>query len=870
MRFLKITLLLLLLGTIGSPMLAQTMNTTLVVALPEWWEGQFDEAVFDDFKAQHSGVTIALNFVSSDDMYFTPPQYDIDEHLSKALAYATQGDVLYTGSTQLSIEMTRAGALLDLSPLTITDTHLDTSDFFPAMWQSFQWDGGLWSVPIGGSLIMNVYNKNALDEANIPYPDENWTIADYSTYACELTTYKASGEVDTPGFNSYYMSPLFYSLLNRGLYDMSTFPETADLTGDDIVDLLTQWTALIDEHIANPFGQIDFDDQEVPLHVEQTWRVTNRYMNPDADWQASLLANNLAGLQVEGFGVSSGTDNPELAYELVMYMSESVDIMNMSFFDMPARQSMVGLEDDDSRMVFGEKPPELLALMDEAIINAIPFSEMRYFGYLDYAVNFKVRGDGLSVEDALLETQQLLDENLARATQMGAETTVFIGSPSSTPALADGEIALNFALITLMSPVPNRDDWERVALEFAETDLEVGVVDISFGFNGFQQVAEENDCFYRQLNDLRIAPLDQILAIEPFLNADANFNRDDILTGVLDQVTRDNQLWGMPMNATPTILWVNTRMFEEAGVPVPNARWTTNEFVDALTQLATITEDPPFSPRNFGGDYMLTLTTAFGGLLFDPSNPEGVPDLTSEQNKNAIRQALDLVKNGYIEYDELGMFGSDSRGGINTDDVPIYDTMLSLLDFRFQQRRDNVTDTFQATLFPSGTQYAPITLEVGSAYISANTPYADACYRWLSHLAENPELFDGMPARRSQFASVQSRGDDIVALYTAIDTMLSDPNVIVFPFNTTSQSEFFYQQWIFRAFDAYVVDDVELEDALEQSQQLINDYASCIEPTRNVDVTALVTDDERAEYYGQLNDCAVGLDPTFAALFGGS
>jgi ABC-type glycerol-3-phosphate transport system substrate-binding protein len=867
MRFLKVAFLLLLLGTIGSPMLAQT-STNLVIALPDWWEGQFDETVFDDFESQHIGVDVAVNFVSSDDMFFTPAQFDVEEHINKTIEYATKGDVLYTGSYQLTVEATRAGAYLDLSPLTVTDSNLDTTDFLPALWQSFQWDGGMWAIPMGGSFIMNIYNKNALDEANIPYPDSTWTITEYANYARELTTYKASGEVDTPGFNSYYTPALFYSLLNRGIYDMSTFPETANLMSDDIIDLLSQWTALLEENVVNPFGEIDFDDQDVPLHVEQTWRVMNRFMDSDADWQASLLSNNRAGLQVEGFAVSGGTDYPELAYELIMYMSQSVDIRNHYFFDTPARKSMVGVENKNSSKVFGEKPPELQSLLEEATVNAIPISEMRYYGYLDMAIQ-SIRDEGKSVENALIETQQLLDENLLRAAEMGAETAIFVESPASTPALAEGEIVLNFALNTLFSPVPNRDDWERIAQEFAESDLEVGLIDFSFGFKGIQEVAKENDCFYRQLNDLRNAPLDQILVIEPFLNADMNFIRDDILTGILDQVTRDSQIWGMPMNATPNILWVNTRLFEEAGVPIPNAQWTVTEFVDALNQLASLTEDAPYSPHSFGGDYMLTLITAFGGLIDDPSNPDNIPNLTSEKNKNAIRQALDLAKNGLIDYDELATFGGGGGGGFNTDDTPIYDANLSSMDFRFQQRRDNVADTFQATLFPSGTQYTPITLEVGSAYISANSPYADACYRWLSHLAENPELFDGMPVRRSKIASAQTQGSDIYELYTAIDSALDDPNTVIFPFKTTNQSAFFFRQWIFRAFDAYVLEDVYLDDALAQSQQLIDDYTICIEPTRNIDTATLVTKDEQADYYMQLNDCAIGLDPAFADLFGG-
>jgi len=857
MRFLKTLFLLVVLGTFSQPLIAQQTTTSLVIALPNWWEGQFDEAIFDDFEAQHIGVEVVPNFVTLDDTHLIRPDNDFDTHIDTALEFAGMGDVLFSGTYLMSAEATRAGAYLDLMPLTLTDADLNTDDFYPAMWQSFQWDGGLWAVPVAGSLTMTVYEQTIFDQANYPYPTSSWTLADYANASRDLATYDNNGNVTVPGLHTHSSRPLFYSLLNHGVYNSSATPETVNLMQDDVVNLVREWTQLREENVANPLT-INFDIADVPLNIEQTFRLSNRYYQENGDWHASLLPNGRAGLSVDGFAVSSGATHPELAYELAMYLSAYPDITRYYSFDVPARRSMEAVANRDQQQILGEQTAEQVELLYQGLANAVPYGEMRYYGYIDHAIQL-VNGQGLSVDDALIQAQQLANENLRKAQEIASSRQVFVEMPASTPALADGEIELNFALNTVVSPTPNQDQWEQVARDFVANDAQVGNIRLHYGFNGIQQVATEHDCFYRQLNDMQPEFLQYVLPIEPFLNADPTFNRDDMIPGTLSQATYSDQIWGLPMNVTPSILWVNEAMFAEAGIPLPNNTWTVNEFANALAQLDQVNDNLPFVPNSFGGNYIISLITGYGGRLYDPQNADAVPDLMSEPNINAIRQVLDLARNGLIDYQELGGFSSQS--GFDPDNTAIYDATLSALDFRFQGRGNTATDNYQAVLFPRGTQYTPMTLDVGIAYISAGTPYADACYRWLSYLAQTPDLFESMPARTSQIESAQSQGEDIYAVYQSISTILQEQNTVVYPLSSTDPTTHFYQTWMFRAFDAYVLEDVPLETALADAQQTINDYRSCIDP---IDRS---TYDNLPELNRAYQDCATQVDPIFAEQF---
>src|SRR5690606_49747 len=130
---------------------------------------------------------------------------------------AASADVLYVSNDNLSIEATLAGAFLDLSPLAAGDPDLNVEDFFPGAYESFQWDRGLWALPISMDVQIVIYDPAAFDAAGLAYPDEGWTLEDFARADRELSTYGDEGNVTKPGMamfgaNSY----LLRSLLSHG------------------------------------------------------------------------------------------------------------------------------------------------------------------------------------------------------------------------------------------------------------------------------------------------------------------------------------------------------------------------------------------------------------------------------------------------------------------------------------------------------------------------------------------------------------------------------------------------------------------------------------------------------------------------------
>jgi len=170
-------LLLVIVATMllsGIMMAAQDGNIVITVAVPEWMNDVFDEELFDQFEAENPGVVVNIE-MSGNEAYFGSAAYGPDEFFENSLAFASSADVLSVSSWNMPIEATRAGHFLDLAPLVSGDPTLNESDFFPAIWQSVQWDNGMWMLPISADIEMLIYDQKAFDEAGLGYPDASWT-----------------------------------------------------------------------------------------------------------------------------------------------------------------------------------------------------------------------------------------------------------------------------------------------------------------------------------------------------------------------------------------------------------------------------------------------------------------------------------------------------------------------------------------------------------------------------------------------------------------------------------------------------------------------------------------------------------------------
>ncbi|MEO8608514.1 MAG: extracellular solute-binding protein [Chloroflexota bacterium] len=855
-----------------SPITGQN-ETIITIATPGWMGDAFRDDLFTDFVAQHPGVKVVVVPVGNDAFYGSAA-YQVDDHLDGAQKYASFGDVVYTSSYNLSVESTRAGYFLDLAPLINSDPNFNVDDFFPNIWKSFQWDGGIWGIPVSASVQLLIYDKKAFDAAGLAYPNEKWTFGDLANAARALTTHDDKGDVDIPGFQGYSAGLFYYGLTGHNFYDATVIPSPPKFDNPDLPAFYEAWSVLQKELTAKG----NFDYNSVPMTLNSPYQLTNPNPDDKHEWAASLLPGGVAGLDVQGFAVSAGTLNPELAYALANYVSTNPKVITRFFGNTPARKSLVGVKVDDDQFFTSPVPADVQIIIDQAVEKAVPPSELRYADYIDVAMN--ASGDD---QAAQTDTQALLQQAQANAmkaldtaTARRSTSTVYVSTPVPTPSFGADQVVLNFGLNAYSSDIPNRDQWDQLVKDFLVENPAIGNVDIKTQF--FQQSdMDKIDCYYQPYNMVADMKLEDYLNLDPFMDADPNFDRADFIGKVLDQVQRDNHTWAYPIIVQPSVMWYNTDLFTKAGVPSPEQGWSVNDFRDALQSLRGVMDDakdPVFAPESFGNTYLLMLIAAYGGIPYDYRTNPPTMNFTDPATVDAIRQVLDLAKDGYIGYQKLAGNNSYFGGG----DAPIIDDTLSTSSWRLQNRTSNAdtagpSDPHHLTNFPRGDHILPVAYGVGAAYIQNHAQNPEACYNWIVKIASRPDLLAGMPVRMSQLNDptiTASQGDDVTALYQGFAKTFQDPNAVAFPgqFGGSGGFNSYVEPvWLNKAFDNYVLEDGNLESDLAEAQTMAMAYRDCASVIPDPDPDQLTTPEESMAYYRQYTDCAIKIDPSMKDTF---
>jgi len=264
----------------------------------------------------------------------------------------------------------------------------------------------------------------------------------------------------------------------------------------------------------------------------------------------------------------------------------------------------------------------------------------------------------------------------------------------------------------------------------------------------------------------------------------------------------------------------------------------------------------------------MMLIGVFGGLPLDYRTDPATVNFTDPVTVDAIRQVLDLVKEGYITYGELAGFVSF---GPDTSTTPAITTNT------FNQFRGGPTppgaEAAQSTqvvaAYPQGSQFNVLAYQITTGYISATAQNPDATYRFLSQVSRNPQLFSGMPVRQSLLsdpAVMASQGEEIVAVYQQLDALLRSPNTIVYPTFTQGRGggglTMMQSYWLRRAFDRYVSEGADLETELADAETLTLAYQECVQSI-TVDTSA-DAQGQLGEQFQQMGQCATTVDPTFS------
>jgi ABC-type glycerol-3-phosphate transport system substrate-binding protein len=816
---------------------AQGSTVTVTLGVPTFVRDAIEQRLVADFEAANPGLK--LQIVSQDSLGAPSAANGLDTHLDAIQKLASVADVVFVSGNSMSPEATRAGYYLNLAPLVTSDSTLNPDDFYPNLWKAYQWDQGTWALPISATPYVLTYDPEAFDKAGITYPNDNWTLDDLINAVKALNIKDASGKVTTPGIELYGGNndiPLYMALLNKPLTDSGAIPNPPLIDSPETIALLEKLKELQD---LLPAETPEFGT--APIRIEQIFSLSFRRQN-DVKRVGTLLPGGKSYLDVTGVAVSGATTQPEAAYKLAKFLTGREDVSQ--------GQSILARKNVTPSQPSGDGPqirriqlsPEVQALQDKALAVGFVPADRRYYNYLSTAV-IKMKTQNLDAKSAA----QLAQADASKAAQTALErkddvskvAVVATPIPAADPSKG---IVLKFGVTAFTPQLAKKNEITALADEFVKNTPGVARVDIQTGFQRAEQAADKYDCFYLPYSAVPSVQLDKILPLDPYLTADPNYSATGFVGGLLQQVTRDNKVWALPLGIAPTVMWYDPKAFADSGAVKPAFGWTTSAFKDSLDALKPrIAEGkPPFYMEGAGGAgvSLFMLIASYGGTPIDWSTNPPTAKLTDPKNVDAMRQVLDLAKAGLINYEALGTtFGIITRGRAN--DNPLYSEQLNGLNFRglalFNPNQNaNPRATYEAVTFPKGSTTQALSYSAGSLYISAKAQNPDACYKWISLFASKPELLDLMPASKAALAdaSLDTKvGKALATVYRDVATVLEDPNTLKIPSlfdGSANIAGFVVQYWLFEAWDNYVLKNGNLESSLADAQTYVDAYQTCL------------------------------------------
>jgi multiple sugar transport system substrate-binding protein len=624
------------------------------------------------------------------------------------------------------------GAFRDLTPFVAADGRFTPDQFFPGLLEAYLYQGRQWALPSEARLSFIIYDKQMFDEANIPYPAEEWTKDEFLHTAQRLTV-QEGGETARFGF----LGITWDAFINPNGKNRLDDPELAAE--------IAWYTALALQYNVMPPPPTELDDfafinSLAPNRRVAMWSGSWQEANVDPNKGIALFPTD-AGLRSVahqyGYVMSSGSLYPEETWRWLSYLTQQRLSSEGPFAAtrLPARRAVA-----ETTNYWNQFPPDMVDLMRYAAEHLVVRSPIQPGGReLNQAILAVFAGQ--SVEEALQEAQLALEQYLTATITLEP----FVVEAAQQDAGA--------TTIRFVPPDVDRAAYLRLLEQFHDLHPEIRVDSLS-------SLGSDAHCWgdTRYVNPLE--PPGDLLNLMPFAAADPDFALDDFPLVFTEALSSQGNLYGVPLQAQARVLFYNPDLFDQAGLSYPRANWTLDDFLDAALRL-TEGQEPGkqfgFLPLNGdASDFRFFLALQGAPVTGDDGNPR----LDSPEVVAGLRWYADLaLTHGVMPF--------------YPDSLPAPDWESQRLRFRLVREgkvamwtdfagieRDTVLPP-DAAVWPPDTVIGMVPMPAGEVqgtdfsitgfFISADSgaTAAEACWQLIAFLSRQPELIRAMPARRS-------------------------------------------------------------------------------------------------------------------------
>ena len=234
----------------------------------------------------------------------------------------------------------------------------------------------------------------------------------------------------------------------------------------------------------------------------------------------------------------------------------------------------------------------------------------------------------------------------------------------------------------------------------------------------------------------------RLVDLKDVVAGDSSFKLEDYQSvGVdfcYDQPKRGGALWGVPTNYATVLLWYNKKMFDAAGVPYPNPKWTYTDLLDAAKQLTKDTNGDG-KPDEWGISipndswYFQPVLEAFGGgaVNIDQDKP---CMLNQPQSVEALQWLQDLYLKHKVAPTSADMAGLGSQAMLISNKLAM-GFWPEWAQFDFLPAHKDTGLEYGVTLLPTGPAGRVTNYWAGITSITSMAKSPDAAWEVAKFIA---------------------------------------------------------------------------------------------------------------------------------------
>lgn len=722
---------------------------------------------------------------------------------------------------------------LDLQPLIDSDLSFNPKDFWPGMIAACQdSEGNGVSLPIGVKIEGIFYDPKAFDAGGLDYPKPGWSWdefrKDVKVLAVTQSDHPRYGFTDGLDLSTSILTPLI---------DASLAANVGDIDPQYLANSLQWYFDLVKDQSLYTF---------LYFKAAQTYDKKQAlfFQNPPAMWVdelGSYYPSGNYGLALDDYGfvpfpisaadkndattlikptcaaISRGTQHPQVAWRWLAFLSQHW----VQTKESPAWQQIPAGQSAAESYGYWKSLPETAKDTVRFAMNHIDSQFKNQTAHIVIGNAIKQRPNG-DLVDILATAQQDL-AGVVVATRRPIEVAV-----APPPAWAENLTLIRWLSMSVAGT--SEISTEQALLDQYSQD-HPGVLFIRpSASSDFNEMVADSDC---GRNYPAYPWTDQdaagFLDVTPLVDQENAAFKADYDSALLDRFRYEGDLYGLPSESVPDVVYYNNDLLKDLGIQPPSADWTIDEFISLATKVAS--SDLKGHRYGFIEPDSLFLLTAHGKTGIDTTVDPPLVTLDSQSMIESVRWLTGLVHDR-VMYNAESYFTTDVAQLFKEGQVAFWIGPMGDPLFYVNGSDKSIDYQIGAVPLPLGKDGKAITdgIRTPGYFITSNTTNAVVCWDIIKYLSNDPNVSGGVPARDSIAESSTwetAVGKDYAPVYRqAAERELNAPITYANPI---------WQPllvWQYQSINSILNSGADPKETLSEAQAKATSYLACVQGLR--------------------------------------